>query len=119
MALLDALRAAGKRLAVVSASENCTAMLGRAGLLDRFDVRVTGVEARRWGLAGKPSPDTYLKAADLFGVAPSHARVFEDAISGVQAGRSGGFGLVVGVDRRGKPEALAGSGADIFVLGSA
>ena len=113
--LLDALRAAGKLLAVVSASENCTAMLDRAGLLDRFDVRVTGVEARRWGLAGKPAPDTYLKAAELLGVAPSHAIVFEDAISGVQAGRSGGFGLVVGVDRRGKPEALAGSGADMVL----
>ena len=113
--LIDALRAAGKRLAVVSASENCTAMLDRAGLLDRFDVRVTGVEARRWGLAGKPAPDTYLKAAELLGVAPSHAVVFEDAISGVQAGRSGGFGLVVGVDRIGKPEALAGSGADMVL----
>ncbi len=113
--LLDALRAAGKRLAVVSASENCTAMLARVGLLDRFDVRVTGAEARRWGLAGKPAPDTFLKAAELLGVAPSHAIVFEDAISGVQAGRSGGFGLVVGVDRRGKPEALASSGADMVL----
>ncbi|HSO03041.1 MAG TPA: beta-phosphoglucomutase family hydrolase, partial [Candidatus Limnocylindrales bacterium] len=113
--LLDVLRAAGKRLAVVSASENCTALLGRAGLLDRFDVRVTGLEARRWTLTGKPAPDTYLKAAELLGVVPSNAVVFEDAISGVQAGRAGGFGMVVGVDRHGHPEALADAGADVVL----
>jgi beta-phosphoglucomutase family hydrolase len=113
--LLDVLRAQGKRLAVVSASENCTALLARAGLLDRFDVRVTGVEARRWGLAGKPSPDTYLKAAELLGVVPSRSIVFEDALSGVRAGRAGGFGLVVGVDRHGRPEALTDGGADLVL----
>ncbi len=113
--LLDVLHASGKRLAVVSASENCTALLDRAGLLDLFDVRVTGLEARRWGLAGKPAPDTYLKAAELLGVVPSHAILFEDAISGVQAGRDGGFGLVVGVDRHGRPEALADGGADVVL----
>jgi beta-phosphoglucomutase family hydrolase len=115
VALIEALRVEGKQLAVVSASENCTALLARAGLLDCFDARVTGLEARRWGLAGKPAPDTYVKAAELLGVAPSHAIVFEDAISGVQAGRAGGFGLVVGVDRRGRPEALSGTGADVVL----
>ena len=113
--LLDVLRASGKGVAVVSASENCTALLARAGLLDRFDVRVTGLETRRWGLAGKPAPDTYLKAAELLGVIPSKAIVFEDAISGVQAGRAGGFGLVVGVDRHGSPESLADGGADMVL----
>lgn len=113
--LIDVLRAAGKGLAVVSASENCTALLDRAGLLDRFDVRVTGVEARRWALAGKPGPDTYLRAAELLGVVPSRAVVVEDAISGVQAGRAGGFGLVVGVDRHGDPQALADGGADVVL----
>jgi beta-phosphoglucomutase family hydrolase len=113
--LIDVLRAAGTRLAIVSASENCTALLGRAGLLDRFDVRVTGLEARRWSLAGKPAPDTYLKAAELLGVVPARAIVFEDAISGVRAGRAGGFGLVVGVDRHGTPGALADSGADLVL----
>ena len=113
--LIEALRVEGKRLAVVSASENCTALLTRAGLLDHFDVRVTGVEARRWGLAGKPAPDTYLKASELLGVAPSHAIVFEDAVSGIRAGRAGGFGLVVGVDRRGQPESLSASGADVVL----
>ncbi len=113
--VLDEMRAAGKRTAVVSASEHCTPILRRAGLLDRFDVQVTGVEARTWGLAGKPAPDTYLKAAELLGVPPARAIVFEDAISGVQAGRSGGFGLVVGVDRRGEPDSLAGGGADLVL----
>ncbi|MCU0263339.1 MAG: beta-phosphoglucomutase family hydrolase [Candidatus Nanopelagicales bacterium] len=113
--LLDVLRAEGKRIAVVSASENCTALLARAGLLDRFDVRVTGVEARRWGLAGKPAPDTYLRAAELLGVLPSQAVVFEDAISGIKAGRAGDFGLVVGVDRDGMPGPLADAGADIVL----
>lgn len=115
VALIDVLRAAGKRLAVVSASENCTALLAGAGMLDRFDVRVTGLEARRWDLAGKPAPDTYLRAAELLGVVPSRAIVFEDAISGVQAGRAGGFGLVVGVDRHGSPAALADGGADVVL----
>jgi trehalose 6-phosphate phosphatase len=113
--LIDALRRSGKRLAVVSASQNCEAVLRRAGLLDRFDVRVTGVEAARLGLAGKPAPDTFLKAAELLDVEPGQAVVFEDAISGVQAGRSGRFGLVVGVDRRGDPEPLAANGADVVV----
>lgn len=115
VALLDAVRDLGKLLAVVSASENCDRILTRAGLLDRFDVRVTGREAAAWGLAGKPAPDTFLKAAELLGVAPGRAVVLEDAISGVQAGRAGGFGLVVGVDRGGAAEALAANGADIVV----
>jgi HAD superfamily hydrolase (TIGR01509 family) len=113
--LIDALSLSGKRLAVVSASQNCEAVLRRAGLLDRFDARVTGVEAARLGLAGKPARDTFLKAAELFGVEPRQAVVFEDAISGVQAGRSGRFGLVVGVDRRSDPEPLAANGADVVV----
>ena len=113
--LLGILSEAGKRLAVVSASENCDAMLARAGLLDRFEVRVTGTETARWRLAGKPAPDTYLKAAEMLGVPPQRAVVFEDAISGVQAGRAGGFGLVVGVDRHGTPEPLASGGADVVL----
>ncbi|MGB8020972.1 MAG: beta-phosphoglucomutase family hydrolase [Candidatus Nanopelagicales bacterium] len=115
MELLDALRGAEKRLAVVSASENCSALLERVGLLDRFQVRVTGVEAAQWGLAGKPAPDTFLKAAALLGVEPRDAVVVEDSIAGIQAGRAGGFGLVVGVDRRGEPDSLSESGADIVL----
>jgi alpha,alpha-trehalase len=112
--LLHAARRWGARTAVVSASENCHEILRRAGLLELFDARVTGVEAAALGLAGKPAPDTYLKAAQLLGVAPSAAVVLEDAISGVTAGRAGGFGLVVGVDR-GSGAALREHGADVVV----
>ncbi len=115
VALIDAARAAGRRLAVVSASENCDPILRRAGLLDRFDARVTGREAAAWNLPGKPAPDTFLKAAELLGVPAARAVVLEDAISGVQAGQAGGFGLVVGVDRGEAGAALAANGADLVV----
>ena len=115
VALLDAARRAGTRCAVVSASENADPILERVGLLDHFDVRVTGREAAAWNLPGKPAPDTFLKAAELLGVPAARAVVLEDAISGVQAGRAGGFGLVVGVDRGGAAEALAANGADVVV----
>jgi len=113
--VIDTLRAAGKRIGVVSASENCTAVLSRAGLLDRFETWVTGIEAARWGLAAKPAPDTFLKAAALLGVKPAETIVFEDTVSGVIAGRTGRFGLVVGVDRRGEPDLLARNGADVVL----
>ena len=103
VALLDAARAAGIRTAVVSASKNCAPILERAGLRDRFEVRVGGVEAAAWGLRGKPAPDTFLRAAELLGVQPADAVVLEAAITGVRAGREGDFGLVVGVDRLGRP----------------
>ena len=113
--LVDALRASGKLLAVVSASENCVPILRRAGLDDRFPVTVTGEDANRLGLAGKPAPDTFLEAARRLGVVPASAVVFEDALAGVEAGRAGGFGLVVGVDRTGHGAALAEHGADVVV----
>ena len=111
--LISATRRHGRKVAVVSASENCEAILARAGLLDLFDTRVTGVEAAALHLPGKPAPDTYLKAAELLDTPPAAAVVFEDAISGVQAGRAGGFGLVVGVDRRGEADLLRTHGADV------
>jgi beta-phosphoglucomutase family hydrolase len=113
VALIRAARAHGARIAVVSASQHCREVLEHAGLLDLFDVAVTGVEAAELELAGKPAPDTFLKAAELLAVAPADAVVFEDAISGVQAGRAGRFGLVVGVDRGGASDALLANGADI------
>ncbi|MGO9752827.1 MAG: HAD family hydrolase [Solirubrobacteraceae bacterium] len=112
VALLRAARLRGLKLAVVSASENCRDILQRVGLLDQFDAIVSGTEAAQLGLAGKPAPDTFLKAAELLGVAPANAVILEDAISGVQAGRAGNFGLVVGVDR-GTGADLRGAGADI------
>jgi beta-phosphoglucomutase-like phosphatase (HAD superfamily) len=80
-----------------------------------FDEVVDGIVAERERLAGKPSPDTYLAAARGLGVDPSAAAVFEDALAGVEAGRAGGFGLVVGVDRVGQADALAAHGADVVV----
>jgi alpha,alpha-trehalase len=113
VALIRAARRHGRRTAVVSASENCADILRQAGLLALFDAMVTGRDAARLGLRGKPAPDTFLHAAELLGVAPGDAVVFEDALSGVRAGRAGGFALVVGVDRGGAGEALLRSGADI------
>jgi alpha,alpha-trehalase len=112
VALIHAARARGLKLAVVSASENCRAILTQVGLLDQFDTIVSGTEAAQLGLAGKPQPDTYLKASELLGVAPANADVLEDAISGIHAGRAGKFGLVVGVDR-GTGADLTGAGAHI------
>jgi beta-phosphoglucomutase family hydrolase len=113
VALIRAARERGRSIAVVSASENCRAVLRRAALLDLFDAEVTGVEAARLELPGKPAPDTFLHAAGLLGAAPGDAAVFEDAIAGVQAGRAGGFGLVVGVDRGDARSGLAAAGADV------
>ena len=115
LALLELLRSHEVRTAVVSASENTGAVLAAAGIGDRFDARVDGLVARELRLPGKPAPDTYLEAARELGVPPARAVVIEDALAGVEAGRSGGFGLVVGVDRVGQAPALADHGADVVV----
>ena len=112
---LDAVRAAGLHCAVVSSSRNAAEVLHSAGLDSYVEVRIDGVVANQDGLAGKPKPDTFLEAARRFGVAPTAAAVFEDALSGVEAGRAGGFGVVVGVDRTGRPDQLLAHGADIVV----
>jgi beta-phosphoglucomutase-like phosphatase (HAD superfamily) len=109
------LRGAGVRTAAVSASRNMVAVLEAAGLRGLFDVEVDGVEADRLGLAGKPDPALFLEAARRLGVVPARAAVVEDALAGVEAGRRGGFGLVVGVDRGGQAAALAARGADVVV----
>jgi beta-phosphoglucomutase family hydrolase len=113
--LVGAVRDAGLRCAVVSASTNCREVLEAAGIDPLFDVRVDGIVAEREHLRGKPAPDTFLAAARLLGVRPWAAAVFEDAVAGVTAGRAGGFGLVVGVDRAGHTVALRDHGADIVV----
>ena len=115
VALVRHLRERGIKTAVVSASSNCESVVKAAGIADLFDARVDGVVIARLNLAGKPAPDTFLKAAEQLGVEPERAVVVEDAISGVQAGRDGGFGLIVGVDRKGDAEALRENGADIVV----
>ena len=112
---VEAVRERGLRRAVVSASTNCRDVLAAAGIEDLFEVRIDGVVAERDGLAGKPAPDTFLAAARAFDVEPANAAVFEDALAGVEAGRAGAFGWVVGVDRTGQAEALRRRGADVVV----
>jgi HAD superfamily hydrolase (TIGR01509 family) len=113
--LVGRLRAAGARTAVLSASRNMLAVLASAGLRDLFDADIDGVEAARLGLPGKPDPALFLEAARRLGVAPGRAAVVEDALAGVEAGRRGGFGLVIGVDRAGQAAALAEWGAQVVV----
>ncbi|MHA7134682.1 HAD family hydrolase [Oerskovia turbata] len=115
VAFLDAVTAAGALVAVVSSSRNAPSVLAAAGIADRFEVVVDGAVAAARGLAGKPSPATYEYAAQLLGVPTTAAIVVEDAISGVQAGAAGDFGLVVGVDRGVGAEALTAHGADLVV----
>lgn len=110
-----AVRSAGLHTAVVSSSANCAEVLRIAGIADLFQTRIDGVAVQDLHLAGKPAPDTYLAAAKILGVAPGAAAVFEDALSGVAAGRAGGFGWVVGVDRVGQAEELRAHGADRVV----
>ena len=115
VALIRNLRAHGIKTAVVSSSKNCAAVLAAAGLSDLFDARVDGVESARLNLPGKPAPDTFLEASRRLGVEPARVVVVEDAIAGVQAGRNGKFGLVIGVARAGNRAALLEQGADVVV----
>ncbi|MFD7644033.1 HAD family hydrolase [Kitasatospora sp. NPDC059795] len=115
VAYLERLRELGLPRAVVSSSANCRDVLKAAGIDGMFDVVVDGITAARDHLAGKPAPDTFLAAAKQLDTAPEHAAVFEDALAGVAAGRAGGFGTVVGVNRTGQAEALREHGADVVV----
>ena len=115
VALIRELRARGVSTALVSSSRNARAVLDRAGLTGLFDVIVDGTDAARLDLKGKPDPDIFRAAAEQLGVLPGRAAMVEDALSGVAAGRAGGFGLVVGVDRAGQREELLRAGADLVV----
>lgn len=115
VALVAQPRRQGMKTAVVSSSHNCLAVLQAAKMADLFDARVDGDVAERLHLRGKPAPDTFLAAATQLGVSPQRAVVVEDAIAGVQAGRAGRFGLVIGVARKGKGAALKDNGADVVV----
>ncbi len=112
---VHAARAAGLRRAVVSSSANCHDVLIAAGIDDLFEVRIDGLVAAERGLPGKPHPDTFLAAAHDLGVEPGRSAVFEDALAGMDAGRAGRFGCVVGVDRVGQADALRSHGADVVV----
>ncbi|MFJ3821086.1 HAD family hydrolase [Streptomyces nodosus] len=112
---VETVRSAGLSTAVVSSSANAHDVLTSAGIQALFDVRIDGVVAAERKLPGKPHPDTFLEAAHDLGVEPGAAAVFEDALAGMDAGRSGRFGYVVGVDRVGQADALREHGADIVV----
>jgi alpha,alpha-trehalase len=105
----------GVKVAIVSASRNMKEVLAAARIEDLFDTRVDGRDSDRLGLPGKPDPAVFVEAARQMGVEPARAAVVEDALAGVEAGRRGGFGLVIGVDRAGLAEALRERGADIVV----
>src|SRR4051812_4062052 len=112
---VNAARDAGLRRVVVSSSTNCRDVLEAAGIIDLFEEIVDGNVARDQRLKGKPAPDTFLAGARAVGVPADRAAVFEDAVAGVEAGRAGGFGYVVGVDRVGHADALREHGADVVV----
>ena len=115
VAYVRAVQSLGLRRAVVSSSKNCKQILAAAKIEDLFEARIDGELAATEGLRGKPAPDTYLAAARSLGEPPDRLAVFEDALSGVEAGRAGGFSLVVGVDRSGQRDALLEHGADLVV----
>jgi len=115
VALIHQLREEGFRIAVVTSSQNCTAVLKAAKLDAFFEVRVDGNTIHAQNLAGKPAPDTFLMGARLLGVEPARAVVIEDAISGVQAGINGNFGLVIGVARKSNEKELQHQGAHLVV----
>jgi alpha,alpha-trehalase len=114
--LVRALRRAGVRTAVISASRNATRILEAAGARQLFEAQVDGGVAEQMGLAGKPDPAVFLEAARRLRVEPDHAAVVEDALAGVEAGRRGSFALVIGIDRSGRhPSAMRAHGADVVV----
>ena len=115
ISLVQKLRTQGIKTAVVSASNNCEAVLKAAGIAQLFDARVDGKDVTRLKLKGKPAPDAFLEAARRVGTEPARAVVVEDATAGVEAGRSGLFGCVIGVDRGGHAQALLDAGADAVV----
>src|SRR4051812_28757026 len=112
---LDAVKAAGLRIAVVTSSANGAKVLDAGDLSKYVEARVDGLTIREQHLKGKPAPDSFLAGAAALGVEPAHAAVFEDAQSGVQAGKAGGFGYVVGVNRANQADQLRAHGADIVV----
>jgi HAD superfamily hydrolase (TIGR01509 family) len=113
--LIHQLRHRGFKIAVVTSSQNCAAVLRAAKLDDLFDISIDGNTILAEDLAGKPAPDTFLIAAKRLGVEPSRAVVVEDALSGVEAACNGKFGLVIGVARKGNAGELRRCGAHVVV----
>jgi beta-phosphoglucomutase family hydrolase len=115
LTFIDRLTAAGRRVAVISASENATAVLTAAGVLHSFDVKVDGLDSRRLRLPGKPDPAIFLEAARRLGEPPAACAIVEDALAGVEAGVRGRFGFVLAVDRAGYADELRAAGASLVV----
>lgn len=113
--LLFELKNAGVKLGVASSSKNCKAVLEAVNLLRLFGARVDGVVSAELGLQGKPEPDIFTKACEMLGAEPENSVVVEDAVSGVQAGAKGGFGLTLGIAREENAEELRINGADFVV----
>lgn len=112
---IRSLRRKGLKIAVVSSSRHCKAILENAGIAALFDTQVDGNAVKESNLEGKPAPDMFLKAAEILGVNPERTMVVEDALAGVEAGRNGKFGLVIGVDRKHDADAMKEHGADVVV----
>lgn len=115
LTLVDAFRDRGNPVAVASSSRNCRFVLETTGLIKRFQAVVDGNTSRELGLNGKPAPDIFLTAAEQVGIDPTQSLVVEDAYAGVEAGRRGNFGLVLGVARSGDRQGLLDRGADLVV----
>jgi trehalose 6-phosphate phosphatase len=115
MDFIRKMQARNKRVAVISSSRNAKEVLEAAGVLTLFHVIVDGIDSAKQNLKGKPKPDIFLEAAKRLDVNPKRTIVIEDAISGVKAGKAGGFGLVIGIDRSGQNPELKSSGADVVV----
>ncbi len=115
MKVVADLTSGGVHCGVASSSRNCRFVLEQTGLIDRFETVVDGTDSRELGLAGKPAPDIFVTACERMGVAPERSMMVEDAYSGVEAGRNGAFGLVLGVARNGDPDGLRERGAHIVV----
>ena len=115
VSFIRSLRSRETRTALISSSRHARAMLATGGITDLFDAIVDGVDAEALKLAGKPDPAIFLTAARKLDVVPSRAAVVEDALAGVEAGRRGAFGFVIGIDRASHAEALRAQGADVVV----
>lgn len=115
IAWLEHQRQQGMRTALISASKNCVDVMHAAGIAHLFEEHVDGLQSAHLGLKGKPAPDVFLEAARRLGVQPQEAAVFEDARKGVQAGKAGGFGLVVGINRHHDADSLKQNGADLVI----
>lgn len=112
---IHCLKKHGFKTGIISSGRSCAMILDSVNLSDLFDARVNGIDSEFPGIKGKPAPDIFLEAARQLKVKPERAVVIEDAISGVQAGRAGKFGLVIGIARKGDRESLLQNGADVAV----